>query len=266
MTAPAVPLDNLAQRIAQQQSELDTLRQEYDRRQARLTELNRRKKDLQAELQQIQGEIQAVDRGQTPSAPSSKAAPRPASVATSPANTYKAQTLSGFLMTLVRQAQGPVTVKELAKEFVRQKYPTTSGNIPQLVKSALHKLVVRGVLRQPKGQRGTFALAAASNGKPAPAAQATGKSAKGPEKQHKQSPKAATLSGSKAPKLALGPLLISLLAKSSRPLTAEELAERALAQGYQTQSKSFKNVIWVMMGKIDNAENVPGKGYRLKKR
>ncbi len=44
------------------------------------------------------------------------------------------------------------------------------------------------------------------------------------------------------------------------------LAERVLTQGYQTKSKDFTSVISVSLTKMDNVENVPGQGYRLKKR
>jgi hypothetical protein len=60
--------------------------------------------------------------------------------------------------------------------------------------------------------------------------------------------------------------LTELLRKSRRPLTARALAEQVLAAGYQTQSQSLTNVVWVALGKLENVENVPGQGYRLKKR
>jgi DNA repair exonuclease SbcCD ATPase subunit len=66
MTATAVPLESLAQRIAQQQSDLESLRQEYEARQARLADLNRRKGELETQLHQIDAQIQAVARGETP--------------------------------------------------------------------------------------------------------------------------------------------------------------------------------------------------------
>jgi predicted nucleic acid-binding Zn-ribbon protein len=69
MKPTAVPLDTLAQRIAEQQSELETLRREYETRQARLADLTRRKAKLEAQLQQVQSEIEAVDRGETPPPP-----------------------------------------------------------------------------------------------------------------------------------------------------------------------------------------------------
>jgi hypothetical protein len=65
--------------------------------------------------------------------------------------------------------------------------------------------------------------------------------------------------------LTLPAVVTKILAGSSEPISGRELAEKVLASGYQTKSKNFLNVIWVGVGKMDNVENVPGKGYRLKK-
>ena len=56
-----------------------------------------------------------------------------------------------------------------------------------------------------------------------------------------------------------------LLKKSKKPLPAHELARQALKAGYQTTSKNFVDVIWNIVGTLDNVENVHGQGYRLKK-
>jgi hypothetical protein len=60
-------------------------------------------------------------------------------------------------------------------------------------------------------------------------------------------------------------VLTHVLEKSSRPLSAQELAERVTQSGYESKSKDLKNVIWVSVGKLANVERVPGKGYQLKK-
>ena len=60
-------------------------------------------------------------------------------------------------------------------------------------------------------------------------------------------------------------VLTHVLAKSSKPLTAQELADRVTASGYESKSKDLKNVIWVSIGKLATVERVPGEGYRLKK-
>src|SRR5205823_3798199 len=59
--------------------------------------------------------------------------------------------------------------------------------------------------------------------------------------------------------------LTQVLSKSTRPLSTQELADRAVQNGYQTKSKDLKNVIWVGIGHMNNIERVPGIGYRLKK-
>jgi hypothetical protein len=65
-------------------------------------------------------------------------------------------------------------------------------------------------------------------------------------------------------KLSLKDAMIQVLAKTSRPLSAQELADRVVANGYETKSKDLKNVIWVAAGKLENVENIKGEGYRLK--
>jgi hypothetical protein len=63
--------------------------------------------------------------------------------------------------------------------------------------------------------------------------------------------------------LTLPAVVTKILAGSPEPIPGRVLAEKVLASGYQTRSKDFLNVIWVGVGKMDNVENVPGKGYRL---
>lgn len=63
---------------------------------------------------------------------------------------------------------------------------------------------------------------------------------------------------------ALQSVLTSILSKSRKPLTAQELADQARVAGYESKSKDFKNVIWVTLGKM-GAEKVPDQGFRLKK-
>jgi predicted nucleic acid-binding Zn-ribbon protein len=60
MTRSTILLQDLAQRISQQQADLTKLRQEYETRQAQLQKLTRRKEELQAQLQQVEGQIQGV--------------------------------------------------------------------------------------------------------------------------------------------------------------------------------------------------------------
>lgn len=263
MSVAMLPLQDLAQRLTQKQAELEEARRAYE---ARLAELARRKNELQADLRDVNAEIQAVSSATAPG-PAPSAARTPAGPAAPPAPQGRAEgapTLVRFLLNLVRAAGRPMTVKELAEEVVRAKYPTTSGNIPGLVKNTISKLVTQKLLRRADGQPGVV-LAQPRAGKPAGDPRATPARPPATEQKVPANGKAANPAapGGRRGQPSLGDLLTRLLAESQRPLKAKELAEQALAAGYKTESKDFLNVIWVALGKMD-VENVPGQGYRLK--
>ena len=260
MTSPSIPLESLAQRIAQQQAELETLRQEYQARQTRLADLTRRKEELQTQLQQITAEIHSVDGGRT--TPSAETAPAATTPSVPKASTERPLTLANLLVALVRASKVPVTVKQLTEEVQAQKFPTTSQDLPNVVKSAVHRLAARGILQRAKGQPG-FILAG-SQGNATNAKAKVGK--KGRKKEKATTRVVTRTTPVVAEKKSLRLVLTDLLRQSQRPLMVRELAEQALAQGYQTQSKDFVLVVSVTLAKMDNVKNVPGQGYRLKKR
>src|SRR5438128_7438940 len=70
MPTVAIPLQDLAQRIQQQQAELAKPYKELESRNAHLAKLTRRKEELRTQLQQIETEIQMVEQTgrQAPSA------------------------------------------------------------------------------------------------------------------------------------------------------------------------------------------------------
>ncbi len=156
-----------------------------------------------------------------------------------------------------------MTAKELAEEVVQKKYPTTSRNIPGLVKNTVSEMVTKGVQRRAEGQPGvTLPQPQAPKSSPAAKAAPTEKKA-GTNGKAAQTTTPQAAEGVKG-KVSLTDLLTRLLRESDRPLKARELAERALAAGYQTASKNFVNVVWVALAKLD-VEKVPDQGYRLKK-
>jgi hypothetical protein len=124
---------------------LEKLRRDYDARQAQLADLTRRKEELQAQLRKVEGDIQAIAQGK--SARATNGPQRPAPPKTKPATLPK---LPHFLMDLIREAGQPMTVKQLAMEVVRRKFPTQSGNIRRLVQARVFELVRKG----PCGGRG----------------------------------------------------------------------------------------------------------------
>jgi hypothetical protein len=257
MTTAIVPLADLAQRIAQQEAELTRLRQEYEARQAQLTDLTRRKKDLQAQLQQVEAEIQGF--GPTTSrGPATPSAPCPA----------EGVSLPRLLVSILEKASSPLTIKELVGEVERSPYVTRSGNLRKLVENRVRELTQKGRVRRTADQRLLLLVRPAS----------TGKSSAAPSKRKTTSPKQrqarastarpATTAQAAAPvkQPSLREVLLSLLGKSRRPLSARELGEQVLASGYQTKSQDFTNVVWVALGKLPNVQNLPGQGWRLKRR
>jgi hypothetical protein len=241
MTDAAVPLATLEQRIEQQEAELQALRQEYEARQARLAALTQTREDLAAQLRAVDAEIEAVFRG--------NAVPVPAPAA-SRARPGKAPTLPETLLDILRQAGRPLTVKELADEIVRRRYPTRSGNVHGMVQTRVREMVARGVLRRAPANRPGFEAAG-----PAARASAAAKS-----RPAEPAPRTAP-----AGRPSLRDLLTRLLRRARRPLKAQELAEQALKAGHQTSSKSFVDVVGVALSRMDNLERVPGRGYRLRK-
>jgi hypothetical protein len=258
MPSPTVPLESLAQRIAQHEAELNALRQQYEARQNRLADLTRRKKELQTQLQQINAEIRNAESGVTV-APVEKAPAKPATPVT-PAITTRPQTLSSLLVELVRAAQGPITVKRLTEEVQARNFPSTSKNFYNVVQASVYTMLSKGIFQRVIGQPGV--ILTRSTGKATAPRVKTGKKGK-----KKASPQPATQAKPVAQeKRPLRSILTDLLSTSKKPLPARELAEQVSALGYQTRSKNWINVVASMCSKMDDVEHVPDQGYRLKKR
>jgi hypothetical protein len=241
-------LDELTQQIAQHESELQRLRRDFEARRNRLAELTQRRDEIQAQLRQVEADIDAVTSGREQAA--EKAPPAP-DVNGPPATSSKPATrptLTDAVIEVLREMDRPMTAKQLGDELVRRKFPTKSGNIKRMVQNRLTELVSKGVLRRAKGQPGVILAKA----KPATA----------PPKTAAAPPKAAPRSGQPS----LASLLTKLLQKSRKPVPARELAEQVLATGYQSTSKDFNNVVLVSLNKLENAEHIKGEGWRLKKR
>jgi hypothetical protein len=243
MPTSAATLQDIAQRISKHEAQLAKLRQAFEARQAHLADLTRRKEELQAQLQKVETQIRSVGRADGAAAPPARLSAALGRPATKPAGGIS---LPQLLVELVKQANRPLTIKQLTQEVVRRKYPTTTRNIPGLIKSRVTELIRKGTFRRAANQPGVV-LAPAGGTTKTP----TAKPAKPGDAGQKQT---------------LAALLATLLAKSTRPLKARELAKQVMASGYQTKSKDFTNVIWVAVSKLPNVENVPGRGYRVKKR
>jgi Tfp pilus assembly protein FimV len=150
MTRSTIPLQDLAQRISEQQDDLAKLHQEYETRQAQLQELTRRKEALQTQLQEVEGEIQGVGQGSAlpPKPAAAPAMPTKPATIKPGAKPSGSVTLAQLLVQIVAEAGRPLPIKELADEIVGRKHPTTSRNIPALVGDLVKKLVKKGFLRR----------------------------------------------------------------------------------------------------------------------
>jgi hypothetical protein len=278
MPTTAVPLEDLAQRIARQESQLEALRREYQARQEQLTTLTQRKHELEAQLRQVESEIDAIaHRGKQPGAvTASEVTPGTSSAAMPKAKTTDVR-LPDLIVTILREANGqPISLRRLRDEVMRRGFSTTSRNLYKLVKVRAAELVKKAVLRRAPDGAGlllakeTRAPATAAR-KPAPPAKAPGRARKPARSPSSPRNGAAPIASKRTPASApkeqrpLHEVLLAILKKSKRPMLAKELGAEALKAGYRTASKDFTNVVWVNVGKMPEVERAPDGGYRLKK-
>jgi hypothetical protein len=271
---PTFSLDAIQQRIAKQNSELRALRQELETRQNRLRSLARRKEELQAKLRQIEAEMIAVAGG---AKASKAAAPKtaPKKPISAPSSTPKSEppSLHSLLVAALQSAGRPLTAKQLVGEVRRRGFKTESANFTKMIGSRLWDLKKQGIVRRADGQPG-FLLAPGANGsvrKPGEAQVASKKpraKAAAKPSQGKAAPKPAPAkpSAANAPQVPLRELVTQVLKKMGAPLKASELAEEVLEAGYRTNSKKFVNILYVLLGRMDDVEHIEGQGYRLKRK
>jgi hypothetical protein len=284
---PNLPLEDLQRRINQRDSELQRLRQELESRQNQLDTLTQRKQELQAHLQQVEAEMASIAAGtQRPTA----ALPNPSLKRPAPKAPETGKPASGSLpaliIAMIRETGGPLTVKQLAQEAKRRGFKSKSRIFHNIVETRAYDLKRKGILQRAADQPG-FILAESTNGQARAATPAT-------HPAHEAPPRAAPKSVGKAKGMGAVPrtgngkpmnfpagkpnrrvgaakqatlseVLTQLLKRATKPLTGPELASQALRAGYRTTSKSFKDVVWVMLNQIANVEHIRNQGYRLKK-
>jgi len=284
---PNLSLEEIQQRIASQESELQRSRNELEARRNKIATLTKRKEELQAKLKQIEAEMAAVETGAKqpttvpPKLSQKKPTPRPS------ASGQAAQmTLPALIVAIIRDAGGPRTVKQVFEEVGRRGYKSTSRNLYRVVETRTYDLLRQGVLGRPDGQPG-FIVAQRGKGN-ALKAKWSKPGVKGPIKT---APAKSTLSGPRAgtaktnlktkasaspakkpaqknssvKQTPLGEVLKQILKKSGEPMTGPELAVHALKAGYKSSSKSFKDLVGVVVSTVAGIEHVRGRGYRLKK-
>ena len=275
-----VLLDDLAQRIHQQEAQLQALRRELETRQQQLAQLSQRREELLTQLQQIDTEIAGLAGG-APAAASSEgrrgtnkpartviigrqragngAVAQPAKQAR-PRGTGGRQervsgradqpTLSNLIVSLLREAGRPLTVKELGQEMKRRGFQSKSRNFPKMLGVRTRELKLKGILRAAVGQPG-FVLAQPTSAKTQKKASPEQPNPSRPQKSGKQP--------------LLREVLKQILQKSTKPMTGSALAADALKAGYHSTSKSFVDVVWATVNNLEGVEHIPNQGYRLKK-
>jgi hypothetical protein len=268
-------LDDLAQRISQQQSALQALRQELQTRRQQLADLNQRKKGLLSQLREIDEEIATLAGGTKPAkvkttrpqtgtrkakgarTPSRQAVVSQRALSAPSAQTNGKQSLPNLLLAILGKLRRPMTVRELTKEARRRGFRTKSKDFAKNVESRCYDLQKRGLVRHPIGQPGYMLTPAATQTNlPVPS--------NSKRRISTTKPMRSSTAGATVNQLPLNQVLVNILANSREPLPAKELARRVLDSGYQTKSKQFLDVIWVALGKLKNVQNVPGVGWRHK--
>jgi hypothetical protein len=171
-----------------------------------------------------------------------------------------------LIVTMIREAGQPLTVKQLTDEAKRRGFQSRSGNFARLMETRLQELKKKGIVRRAANQPG-YTLAQATKEKtpksgPTKSA-GQGATPKIPAKPVASAKPAASSKATKQP--LLREVLTQILKKSGRSMTGGELAEAALKGGYRTTSPRLVDSVWVALNKMDNVEHVKGQGYRLKK-
>ena len=274
---PAVSVEDLQQQITQREQELRTLRQELESRQNELARLASRKEQLQTQLRQVEAEIAAL---------AARSPVRPDAVPTTPPAPAQPR-LADLIVTMLRHAGQAMTSRQLRDEALRRGYQTTSRNLAKTIEARLQDLKRQGRVRKATGRDG-YLLVRSTPGVQAGTAKKTPQPAPGKSKEatpqatrpvkpgsaaKKDSRPSATVSGAakptgpvqREPQPPLRYILTTLLKKSSKLLSARELADHALAGGYRTNSANFVKVVGIRLGQMDNVAYLPDKGYRLKK-
>jgi hypothetical protein len=190
-----VLLDDLAQRINKQEAQLQALRRELETRQRQLANLTQRKEHLLTQLQQIDAQIAGIATGTQPirtsqpktaraktgrivvigkHAGNGVTAKQTAGKASSKGTPLKAQamkgakagrpSLPGLIVTILREAGRPLTVKQLAEGAKRRGFRSSSSDFPRMLAVRARELKRKGILQGAVGQPG-FVLAQPTSGK-----------------------------------------------------------------------------------------------------
>ncbi len=263
---PAISLDDLHQQIAQRERELKALREELESRKDHVAALMRRKKELQNQLQQVETELAALSVG-APAAPEQRKAAAPPAPKKPPKDRPK---LGELIVTMLREAGKPMTARQLSEEARRRGFQPVSNDPIKPFEARLQDLKKNGIVQRASGQAG-YVLPTSTNGsggtKTKPVQPAQKEQRKAVEKPSKPQPSAKPVQPVQQGKTPpLREAILNVLKSSRKPLSGSELADRVLKSGYKTNSTKFRDVVWSMLGQMDDVQHVRGKGYQLKRK
>jgi hypothetical protein len=262
---PAISLEALHQQIAQHERELNALREELKSRKDHVAALMRHKEELQNQLQQVEKELAALSAG----APTATEQRKPS--APTPVTSAKDRPKLGeMIVVMLREAGKPMTARQLSEEARRRGLQSASNDPVKPFEARLQELKKKGTIRRAPGQPG-YVLATSTNGasatkpkKAQPAQKEQRNAAVKPGKPQSDAKPAQPVEQGKTQPLREA--ILNVLKNSRKPLSGTELADRVLKSGYKTTSTKFRDVVWSMLGQMDNVQHVRGKGYQLKRK
>jgi hypothetical protein len=143
-------LKDLHQRIANQNAELQRLRQQLEARQSQFATLNKRRQVLQAELQQVEKELAAVAEGKkvNPIAPKKAPKKKPAGKTGAMPNEAASLSLPALILGLSREANRPLTLQDLVARIKQRGFRSASTDFAKMVQTRIYDLLKKGLLKR----------------------------------------------------------------------------------------------------------------------
>jgi hypothetical protein len=260
---PTLSLDAIQEHIAQKDSELRTLRREFEARQNRLQALSKRKLELHDQLGRIESKIAAATVGAK--RPTTGLRPVTKTAAKKPTSEALPLTLAGLIVEILQDARRALTVQQMTDAVRKRRFPTKSKVLHKLVGKNAYMMATKGTLDRTKTYPAAFRVSK-ETGKSVLASATKRAGTARPTTKHKPPIRVAAKSASGPnAQTPLKQLLERFLQKSAKPRTGGELAKEALQAGYRTTSKHFVDSVWTALANMKNVENIKGEGYRLKK-
>jgi len=213
-------------------------------RQNTLEALTKRRDVLKEELAAVERDLAALSSVAPPRMPAAVAAVR-----------KRKRSLSKLLVDILNRKKVPMSSKELAQAALNAGYTSKSSNFFRVVDNRLSRLKAEGKIQAaPSG--GYQAIPADTAAPVAAAAETDGTATAAKPRRKRGARKGRKARAARRERSSLSKVLAEILQKEGRPLTASELADAAIASGYQSNSKNFKDVIWVTLGKMKKEHKI----------